>query len=128
MDNRHSWVEVSLLLTDDAGITAVNRTCFGTDRPTDVISFSYDPLPGEPENVRTGEIIVNMERAMTEGDKRGGAGRELALYIAHGCDHLTGARDDTPAQRARMRQRETAWLDEVQHLCRFDGLMNRTAL
>ena len=41
------------------------------------------------------------------------ADRELALYLAHGCDHLTGADDATPAGRARMRRRELGWLREL---------------
>ncbi|MBN1269812.1 MAG: rRNA maturation RNase YbeY [Kiritimatiellae bacterium] len=93
---------------DDTGIAAVNRAHLGEDRPTDVISFSYDPLPGE--TARSGEILVNVEQACREGRRRGGASRELALYVVHGCLHLAGETDDTPAARARMRRHERAWL------------------
>ena len=56
--------------------------------------------------------FYNLERARAEGRGRpGGPARELALYLAHGLDHLAGADDDVPARRRAMRRRETAWLD-----------------
>jgi probable rRNA maturation factor len=106
------WQEVSLLLTDDAGITQYNREFFGKDRPTDVISFRSEPIPGE-EGV-TGDLIVNVECAVCEGPQHDGVDAELALYIAHGFDHLSGADDDTPARRAAMRRTEMRWLAGLQ--------------
>lgn len=101
------------MLTDDEGITRSNREFFGKDRPTDVISFRYDPIPGE-EPAATGDLLVNVECAVREGAVRDGAAAELALYIAHGFDHLSGADDDTPARRAAMRRTEKRWLAALQ--------------
>ena len=39
--------------------------------------------------------------------------KELALYIAHGCDHLTDAEDSSEEGFRSMRSRELAWLDEL---------------
>jgi len=63
----------------------------------------------------TAEIIVNVVRAQEEGKKRSRRGKwsakhELALYIAHGIDHLTGADDAIPAERKKMRRREMRWV------------------
>ncbi|MFA5688652.1 MAG: rRNA maturation RNase YbeY [Kiritimatiellales bacterium] len=98
------WEEVTLLLADNAGITQTNREFFGKDRPTDVISFRYDPIPGEAGC--TGDLIVNVDRAVEEGPQHSGVSAELALYIAHGFNHLSGADDNTPARRAAMRRTE----------------------
>jgi probable rRNA maturation factor len=106
------WQEVTLLLTDDAGITQYNREFFGKDRPTDVISFRCESIPGEEG--ATGDLIVNVECAVREGPQHDGINAELALYIAHGFDHLSGADDNTPAQRAAMRRTEMRWLAELQ--------------
>jgi probable rRNA maturation factor len=106
------WQEVTLLLTDDAGITQYNREFFGKDRPTDVISFRSEPVPGEEG--ATGDLIVNAECAVREGPHHESADAELALYIAHGFDHLSGADDNTPARRAAMRRTETGWLAALQ--------------
>jgi probable rRNA maturation factor len=104
-----AWSEVTLVLVDDEGITATNRDYFGKNRPTDVISFRYDPIPGE-EDEYSGDLVVNVDRAVQEGTARGKLDYELALYIAHGFDHLSGADDDTPETRKKMRSTETAWL------------------
>ncbi len=104
-----SWDCVSIVLADDALITDVNRTFLGHDYTTDVISFSYPPPPGIAANA-DGELFINVDQALRLGSRFGGAGRELALYAAHGCDHLGGADDATPAERRRMRRRECRWL------------------
>ena len=103
------WGEISIMLVDDEGITQTNREYFGKNRPTDVISFRYEPVPGEASEF-SGDLLVNVDRAMSEGTARGNIDRELALYIAHGFDHLSGAEDDTPEKRKKMRATETAWL------------------
>ena len=102
--------ELAVTLTDDAAMPAYKAGCFGVRRQTDVVSQSYRAVPGVC--AATAELIVNAERAKTEGHARpGGPARELALYLAHGLDHLAGGDDDTPARRRAMRRRETAWLD-----------------
>ena len=100
------------MLVDDAGITQTNREYFAKNRPTDVISFRYDPVPGEGD-VFSGDLIVNVDRAVQVGPDHQGIDYELALYIAHGFDHLSGAEDDTDAKRKKMRATETAWLKQA---------------
>ncbi|RKX44197.1 MAG: rRNA maturation RNase YbeY [Verrucomicrobia bacterium] len=103
------WGEISIVLVDDEGITQTNREYFGKNRPTDVISFRYDPVPGEADKI-SGDLVVNIDRAVREGTARSNVDHELALYIAHGFNHLSGAEDDTPEKRKKMRATETAWL------------------
>lgn len=89
---------------------AYKAGCFGVRMQTDVVSQSYAAIPGV--SPATAELVLNAERALAEGARRpGGPARELALYLAHGLDHLAGHDDDTPARRRAMRRRETAWLD-----------------
>jgi len=86
------------------------EACFGVRQQTDVVSQDYAAIPGLAE--ASAELVLNAERARTEGSRRpGGPAHELALYLAHGLDHLAGHDDDTPARRHTMRRRETAWLD-----------------
>jgi rRNA maturation RNase YbeY len=108
-DRKTWWGEVSLVFTDDAGIACTNRDFLHSPDATDVIAFRYDPLPGQGD-CYDAEIIVNVQMAVQEGPSRGGISRELALYVAHGCDHLSGEDDNTPAGYARMRRRELRWL------------------
>jgi rRNA maturation RNase YbeY len=108
--DRH-WIELDVLFTDNESIRPYKQASFGMDEVTDVISMTYAPSPVIPG--WSGELIVNAERAREFGPRFGGAARELALYLAHGCDHLTGGEDDTPAQRRTMRRRELRWLKEA---------------
>lgn len=104
-----AWAEVSLVITDDDGIAGLNERFLRHRGPTDVITFSFPPVPGAPG--RRGEIYVNAERALLEARRRRiDPSRELAFYIAHGFDHLAGFDDRTPAMRARMHRRERAWI------------------
>ena len=112
------WSEVTVVLVDDDSITQTNREYFGKNRPTDVISFRYDSIPGEAESW-SGDLVINVDRAVSEGTARGKLDHELALYIAHGFDHLSGAEDDTPEKQKKMRATETAWL----RTARAEGLL-----
>jgi probable rRNA maturation factor len=103
------WGTISLVLTDNDQIRRLNGLYFNRHQPTDVISFRYHPLPDEV-NLADGEIIINVERAIEVGPRWGGVNRELALYLAHGCDHLTGAGDASDTERYCMRRRELRWL------------------
>ncbi len=105
------WLEVTLHLLDDVGITPLNKAIMGHDGATDVITQRYAAIPGERLGI-IGEIFVNAECANKRW-RRGAAwsaDQELALYLAHGCNHLVGADDATMAQRKSMRRRELAWL------------------
>jgi len=108
------WRELTVILTDDAGIAPLNRHIMRHSGSTDVITQRYESLPGESDGLY-GELFVNVERAWQLGGSRRGwpASRELALYIAHGCDHLNDEDDATPAGRQRMRQRELRWLRSI---------------
>lgn len=117
------WDEVSLVLTNDCGIRKVNRLHLGHDYSTDVITYVYAPLPGQSTGETSGEIFINAELARKVGRRFGGVNRELALYLAHGCDHLSGEDDRTPAMRQRMRRRELRWLAEAHRLNLLTGLL-----
>lgn len=101
--------DLSIALTDDAGIAPLNRQFVGHTGPTDVISFLLATPPGHV--AATGEVIVNVEQALREARRRRiDPSRELAWYLAHGIHHLTGADDSTPAQRAAMHRVERRWV------------------
>lgn len=116
-----TWSDISLVLTDNAGISRINSRYLHVSDPTDVIAFRYDPIPGEGD-CASGEIFVNVERAVECGGVHGNSSRELALYIAHGCDHLARQTDDSPAGYARMRRRELRWLKKAAE----SGLLQQT--
>ncbi len=104
-------VEIALL--DDEAMCRANREFFGKSGTTDVITLYYPSV--NPAILPAADILVNLDLALVES---GGALRsrnwnpacELALYVAHGCDHLCGADDHLPAARRRMLARERRWV------------------
>ena len=90
---------------------AANRRILGHDYPTDVITQAYAPFPFEPPGL-TGELFVNVDQARRVAEALGRLAwhEELLLYVAHGCDHLAGADDATPAERRLMRRRDLRWM------------------
>lgn len=103
--------ELDVTLVDDDDMARINERIMGQNVTTDVLVQSYNPLPGEPPGL-TADLIVNVSRAWQLGCRRRGwsAAQELALYLAHGCDHLDGADDASPVDYRRMRRRELGWL------------------
>ena len=86
-----SPVELSLLLTDDAGVRELNRAWRGLDKPTNVLSFPGSGSPN-PDGVRhLGDIALAFDTVAREAETEG---RSLAHHVAHlivhGVLHLVG--------------------------------------
>jgi len=109
-----TWEELSLVIMDNQGIQSLNQRYFQKDQPTDVISFAYPGDETSPHD--SGEVFVNAERALETGPEFDGVSHEIALYIAHGCHHLSGADDQTEKDYTHMRQTELTWLKEARRL------------
>ena len=109
LEPQRLWGRVSLVLLSDRGIREVNGAFLGRGVPTDVMAFAYPPGPADRGRYE-GEVLVNVQRAWQEGRRRRGPSHELALYVAHGCDHLAGRDDATAAEALAMRRRENRWL------------------
>lgn len=105
------WHEVTVHLVRDEESDAMHRAIMGIAGATDVITQAYDAIPPEDPGL-LGELFVNVDQALRAAPKRRGwsPAKELLLYIAHGMDHLSGADDRSPADYARMRRRELAWI------------------
>lgn len=85
-------VELSVLLTTDAAVRALNREWRRKDRPTDVLSFPAGaPLPGATGLLHLGDVILSLDTARRQARvRRRTLGDELDLYLAHGLLHLLG--------------------------------------
>ena len=117
---------VSVMLTDDEGIHAVNREFRGVDRPTDVLSFPLNELsPGafdpdeceyDPETgaVMLGDMMISLERCAAQGEEFGhGFEREICYLTVHSVLHLLGYDHvDEGEMKAEMRAREKAIMEE----------------
>lgn len=131
--------EVSLLITDDETVRALNSEYRGLDENTDVLSFSAEHaghwegdgdepvrpfhdlefvLPsGLPQPL--GEIIVSWPQAQRQaGDHGVSPMRELAHLVIHGALHLVGFDHLEPDEEFLMQSREREALESLS----LDGL------
>jgi probable rRNA maturation factor len=108
--------QVTLLLTGDAEIRALNRRYRKLDRATDVLSFHQQELRGETDpagdGVFLGDIVVSVETALRRASGRRLPG-ELARIAVHGLCHLFGHDHHRPAQARAMRKLENRLLRQT---------------
>jgi probable rRNA maturation factor len=95
--------EVSILLTDDKAIRALNRDWRGIDKPTNVLSFpAPDATPGATPKM-LGDIVMAYETLAQECDDEGRVFlHHLAHLTVHGFLHLIGYDHQTDAQADEM--------------------------
>lgn len=119
--------EISVLITDDAGIREINAEQRGVDRPTDVLSFPMFELePGVPPHgeqyldpdtglMPLGDMCISLERARAQAEEYGhSVARELSYLTVHSVLHLLGYDHmDEGEEKARMRAREEVILERL---------------
>jgi probable rRNA maturation factor len=105
--------EVAILLTDDAGIQALNLQWRGRDAPTDVLSFPSGG-PGDLPVDLLGDVVISVETAARQAAERGHVlADELRVLLAHGLAHLLGHDHHDPDEAAAMRELERALLGAI---------------
>ncbi len=112
--------ELSIVLTDDATVRALNRDYRGTDAPTDVLSFAqgegeaFAAAPGVSQHV--GDVIISLDTARRQAKRyKLTLHDEVAHLLVHGVLHLLGY-DHEEAEDARiMRAHEDTILGPAHH-------------
>jgi probable rRNA maturation factor len=125
--------ELTVVITTDAAVQALNRDYRGVDAPTDVLSFAAhegdegQTLALPPELAAEmdrylGDIIIAYPYTVQQAAHFGNSpAAELRLMVAHGLLHLLGDDHDTPEAEAAM------WMRQEQVLAHFGdrGLSQR---
>ena len=112
--------EISILLTDDAFITGLNRDYRNKDEPTNVLSFSnfgkgieLPELP-EEETLIYGDVVVALETVTKEADAQGKSlAGHLSHMIVHGALHLLGYDHEEVSEAEKMETLETRILGSL---------------
>jgi probable rRNA maturation factor len=98
-----SWrpaAELAVRIVDEAEITALNRRYRGKDGATNVLSFSFDAMPGV-ETEQLGDIVICAPVVAAEAVTQGKSlEAHWAHIVIHGVLHLLGHdhRGDDEAQ------------------------------
>jgi probable rRNA maturation factor len=95
-------VEVSVALSDDASVRALNNRHRGKDVPTNVLSFA--PAYAPPHGPRPlGDVILALETVRREAAEQGkSAADHLRHLVVHGVLHLSGYDHETDADAEEM--------------------------
>lgn len=95
--------ELSVLLTNDAGIHELNRLHRHKDRPTDVLAFPLELESDGHGEPLLGDIVISLETAQRQADsRRRPLVAEVRFLLAHGLLHLVGYDHDTAARKKKM--------------------------
>jgi probable rRNA maturation factor len=104
--------ELSLVIVDDAEITAINGRYLGRRGPTNVISFAMregDFGGIHPELL--GDVVISAETARREAEAAGmTADARITELLVHGVLHLFGYDHETPTADAAAMEAKSAEL------------------
>jgi probable rRNA maturation factor len=110
---------VTVVVTDDESVAALNRRFRGEEGPTDVLSFSFqEPTPvfvSPPEAAGyLGDVIIALPFTRRQAAELGRPlGAELQLLAVHGTLHLIGYDHAEADAEARMWARQDEILAEL---------------
>jgi probable rRNA maturation factor len=98
-----SPAELSLLLTDDDALQALNRQFLGHDHPTDVLSFPSSEIDPATNRRYIGDIAISYPTARRQAQQAAHPTRaELQLLVVHGVLHLLGHDHARAAEKKKM--------------------------
>ena len=109
--------EVSVWITNEDELHALNRQYRDKDSSTDVLSFGSEgdddtpfvTAPGQPRYL--GDLAISFPHVIRQAEEYGHSRqRELGYLLTHGLLHLLGYDHEVPEDAARMRGREEALL------------------
>lgn len=110
--------ELSVMLTDDEHIHALNKKFRGIDRATDVLSFAFRESD-EPEIFGAdfeilGDVIISLERAKVQSAEFGHSFlREIIFLEVHGLLHLLGYDHIDADERREMESEQKFVMDKL---------------
>ena len=116
---RPAWLQVQLILADDALLRRLNKKFRHRSGTTDVLSFRYEQEKphGPVQDDIHAEIYISLQQARQQArQRRHGLGRETVLLALHGLLHLQGHDHMTIPEARRMRAAERPHLRWLQRL------------
>ncbi len=105
---------VSIVISDNDDIRALNRQFRHVDAPTDVLAFPTEFSDPESGASYLGDVIISYPRAQAQASEREHAVKaELQLLVVHGILHLLGYDHADPGQKMRMWATQADILDQL---------------
>lgn len=107
--------DISIVLTGDEQLHALNRQFLDIDAPTDVLSFpGGEETDPDTKTPYLGDILISYPRAQAQAAAGGyPVGDELQLLTVHGVLHLLGYDHAEEAEKAEMWALQAAILNDL---------------
>jgi len=115
-DAGNTNAELTLVISDDETVRALNRTYRGVDAPTDVLAFggATPDFVIAPDSISyLGDVIISYPRAVEQATGRHTPAEELVLLVVHGVLHLLGYDHVTPQDKKAMWAKQATILDRL---------------
>ena len=109
--------DLSVVVTTDQEIRALNQQYRGIDAATDVLAFADDAsddrfVDAPDQSPYLGDVILSLPRAQVQADERGyDVWQEFKLLVVHGVLHLLGYDHATEGERETMWRRQDEILE-----------------
>jgi probable rRNA maturation factor len=95
--------DLTLVLTGDEQVQALNREFLDINQPTDVLSFPAEETDPETGRAYLGDIVISLQRAAEQAETNGHAVEaEVQLLVVHGVLHLLGHDHAEDVEKTRM--------------------------
>jgi probable rRNA maturation factor len=95
--------ELTLVVTDDSAIQALNKQYLGVDAPTDVLSFPAEEMDPDSQALYLGDVVLSYPRAEVQAAAGGHTvAAELELLVVHGVLHLLGFDHTEESEKDKM--------------------------
>lgn len=105
---------LTIAVSGDETLQALNKQHLGHDEPTDVLSFPSDRDDPDDAGRYFGDIVISYPRALAQAGSGGHAVEaELQLLTVHGVLHLLGHDHATADERTQMWQAQAAILEAL---------------
>lgn len=101
--------EINYIFLDDEGLLKINIEYLNHNTYTDIITFDNS----DSEKIIEGDIFISVDRVRENAEKfKAPFENELVRVLSHGVLHLTGYKDKSPEDAAKMREAEESAIQE----------------
>jgi probable rRNA maturation factor len=115
-------VDMTIRLTGDEEMRALNKNFRGIDETTDVLSFNQNYTDPETNQVYLGDIIISVSKAEQQAvENSQSLAAECAFLAIHGTLHLLGYEHSEPDQKQIMWQMQNEIFQTIINQNQEDG-------
>jgi probable rRNA maturation factor len=108
--------ELTVIVTGDDQMEALNREYRGVESTTDVLAFPAGYTDPDSGSLYLGDVLISYPQAVEQAAQGGHpVAQEIQLLTVHGVLHLLGYDDEVESQKDRMWEAQSKILSQLQN-------------